>query len=314
MEKQKSSRGLTRKGKSDMRLTVNREKLGGFNIDGSLDKRLKANRTPKSSSKETKAEENSTSNPKEKAVPGIPRKEDGTPDMCSKVNKTISGSSPSSCTDRSSSGESIGPPKSDSTPEEKCSADSSGDSSGSSSYVLVGCSSACTSDNQRGTFKCTRRCKTCNYVSNQVNISGPNGSVDVNDHMTCISTNIIYCITCTKCGMLYIGETGKRLADRFCQHVRDVERNASKPVARHFNLPDHSQDNMTVCGLSLHHGDQESRRRSEGNFICQLGTLHPQGINKKRPSIGPRYAVNVACVTAASPRKKIGGETSVSYR
>ena len=33
------------------------------------------------------------------------------------------------------------------------------------------------------------------------------------------------------------------LGDRFCEHLRDVERNdkdASKPVPRHFNLPNHS--------------------------------------------------------------------------
>ena len=39
------------------------------------------------------------------------------------------------------------------------------------------------------------------------------------------------------------------------QFLRDVERNdkdTSKPVARHFNLPNHSKQHMTVCGLSSH--------------------------------------------------------------
>ena len=38
------------------------------------------------------------------------------------------------------------------------------------------------------------------------------------------------------------GETGRRLDDRFWEHYRNVKRNdkdASKPVARHFNLPSH---------------------------------------------------------------------------
>ena len=41
------------------------------------------------------------------------------------------------------------------------------------------------------------------------------------------------------CNKLYIGETGRRLGDRFREHVRDVIRNdkdAFKPIARHFNL------------------------------------------------------------------------------
>ena len=145
--------------------------------------------------------------------------------------------------------------------------------------------SAFKSDNQPGTFKCTRtRCKTCPFISNMVKISGPNRSAKISDHFTCISANVIYCITCTLCKKIYIGETGRRLADRFREHLRDVEKNdtdASKPVARHFNLPNHSHHNMTICGLSLHHGNTESRKNLEQKFIFQLGTLYPHGINER---------------------------------
>ena len=78
---------------------------------------------------------------------------------------------------------------------------------------------------------------------------------------------------------LYIGETGRRLGDRFREHLRDVEKddkNASKPVARHFNLPNHSKQQMVVCGLSLHQGSTESRKTLE-----QIGTLNPHGINER---------------------------------
>ena len=144
--------------------------------------------------------------------------------------------------------------------------------------------SAFKSDNQLGTFKCTRtRCKTCPFISNTVKISGPNRSAKIPDQFTCISANVIYCITCTLCKKIYIGETGRRLADRFREHLRDVEKNdtdASKPVARHFNLPNHSHHNMTICGLSLHHGNTGSRKNLEQKFIFQLSTLYPHGINE----------------------------------
>ena len=100
------------------------------------------------------------------------------------------------------------------------------------------------------------------------------------DHFTCTSANVIYCITCTLCKKLYIGETGRR---RFT-HLRDVEKddkNASKPVARHFNLPNHSKQHMSVCGLSLHQGSTESRKTPEQKFIFQIGTLNPHGINER---------------------------------
>ena len=46
---------------------------------------------------------------------------------------------------------------------------------------------------------------------------------------------------------------------------------ASKPVARHFNLPNHSKQHMAVCGLSLHLGSSESRKTLEQKFIFQIG-------------------------------------------
>ena len=124
--------------------------------------------------------------------------------------------------------------------------------------------SAFKSDNQPGTFTCksTRR-KICPFISNTVKISAPNRCAKVTGHFTCISVNVIYCITWTLCKKICIGKTGRRLADRFHERLRDVEKNdtdASQPVARHFNLPNHSYHNMTICGLSLHHRNTESRK------------------------------------------------------
>ena len=136
-----------------------------------------------------------------------------------------------------------------------------------------------------GTFKCARsRCKTCPFVHNADKISGPKRSVKITDRFTCTSANVIYCITCTLCKKLYIGETGRRLGDRFREHLRDVEKDdkdASKPVARHFNLPNHSKEHMSICGLSLHQGTTDSRKNLEQRFIFQIGTLNPHGINER---------------------------------
>ena len=137
-----------------------------------------------------------------------------------------------------------------------------------------------------GTFKCARsRCKTCPFVLNAKKISGPKRSVKITDRFTCTSANVIYCITCTLCKKLYIGETGRRLGDRgFREHLPDVEKDdkdVSKPVARHFNLPGHSKEHMSICGLSLHQGTTDSRKNLEQRFIFQIGTLNPHGINER---------------------------------
>ena len=65
---------------------------------------------------------------------------------------------------------------------------------------------------------------------NTVKISGPNRSVKVTEHFTCISTDVIYCITCTLCKKIYLGETARRLADRFRKHLTDVEKKQHRSV------------------------------------------------------------------------------------
>ena len=67
------------------------------------------------------------------------------------------------------------------------------------------------------------------------------------------------------------------------ENTRDVgkdDQNASKPVAGHFNLPNHSKQHMTVCGVSLHQGSTESLKTLEQNFLFEIGTLNPNGMNK----------------------------------
>ena len=145
--------------------------------------------------------------------------------------------------------------------------------------------SAFQTSNQPGTFKCPRaRCKTCPFICNVEKLSGPKRSFKITYHFTCTSTNVIYSITCTLCKRLYIGETGRRPGDRFREHLRDIEKddkNASKPATRHLNLPNHSKQQMVVCGLSLYQGSTESRKTLEQKFIFQIGTLNPHGINER---------------------------------
>ena len=71
------------------------------------------------------------------------------------------------------------------------------------------------------------------------------------------------------------------------EHLRDVEKNdkdasACKPVARHFNLYNHSKQHMAICALSLQQlgKTSESRKNLEQKFTFQVDTLNPHGINE----------------------------------
>ena len=55
----------------------------------------------------------------------------------------------------------------------------------------------------------------------------------------------------------------------------------SSSHARHFNLPNHSKEHMSICGLSLHQVTTDSRKNLEQRFIFQIGTDYPHGINER---------------------------------
>ena len=144
--------------------------------------------------------------------------------------------------------------------------------------------SALKTDRQPGNFQCARaRCKTCPFNLNTE--SGPKRSIQVIDISRVPPLMLsVYCLTCTFCKKLFIGETGRRLGHRFREHLRDVKKDdedASKPVARHFNLPQHSTSHMATCGLSLLNGGTESRKNLEQRLTFQIGTLNLHGINER---------------------------------
>ena len=71
-----------------------------------------------------------------------------------------------------------------------------------------------------GTFPCKRTiCRTCAHINQTTSIPSPGGQIKITGHFTCTSDNVIYCISCRKCPRaVYIGDTGRRLADRFREH------------------------------------------------------------------------------------------------
>ena len=131
-----------------------------------------------------------------------------------------------------------------------------------------------------GTTRCQRpRCNTCSHIVQGRSLEGPKRTWHVKGQFSCTTTNVIYGLTCERCGKLYIGETKRRLADRTTEHLRSIRLNTpGLPVAAHFNLPGHSSSDLKVCILKTCRGDGE-RKHLEERIIFTLGTLHPHGIN-----------------------------------
>uniref|UniRef100_A0A0L8FN69 GIY-YIG domain-containing protein n=1 Tax=Octopus bimaculoides TaxID=37653 RepID=A0A0L8FN69_OCTBM len=92
-------------------------------------------------------------------------------------------------------------------------------------------------------------------------------------------------IKCTLCNQLYVGQTGRRLANRFTEHLRDVRLGSDSPVGRYFQLANHSPSNISVFGLALHHGSTPSRLHLEQRYIFNLNSSFPFGLNAALSSL-----------------------------
>ena len=97
-------------------------------------------------------------------------------------------------------------------------------------------------------------------------------------------------IQCNRCHLQYIGETKRRLKDRFNEHRRSVDKTniKSKPttVAEHFlSHPNHHHTDMQLIPLEFIHSSRVSIRKARESFLMDLArTLEPHGMNRRDES------------------------------
>ena len=123
---------------------------------------------------------------------------------------------------------------------------------------------------------------SCPYLCHDSTLRFPNGPWEIRSRFTCTQRNLIYAIQCKRCFVFYIGATGKRLGDRFTQHLRDVKNNEDRPVARNFNLANHAgPEDIEVSVLRFCHTSKIVRKSLEAGLILRLGTSDGQGLNSR---------------------------------
>ena len=89
--------------------------------------------------------------------------------------------------------------------------------------ILVHSADASPSLTDAGSLPCRRpRCQTCKHITPQTFLQRPKSAHNIHDHVTFQSENVVYCISCRRCNCLYIGETGRRLRERFSEHLRSI--------------------------------------------------------------------------------------------
>ncbi len=140
-----------------------------------------------------------------------------------------------------------------------------------------------------GTFACNRpRCRTCDFTGRTATVISADEGVRLKGRFDRTAAGVVYVIACQRCHKMYIGETGRRLSDRFGEHLRSVEdyhqhpryQGGGFPVAEHFNLPDHNKiQDMRVSVVRKVNGGTTVRQREGKRLIFQLKTLAPGGLN-----------------------------------
>ena len=109
----------------------------------------------------------------------------------------------------------------------------------------------------------------------------------ITSHITCNTKNVIYMVQCNRCNLQYIGETKRRLKDRFNENRRAVDKIniKSKPttVSEHFlSHSNNSHTDMQLIPLEKIRSSRDSVRKArESHLIDKAMTLEPHGLNRR---------------------------------
>ncbi len=142
------------------------------------------------------------------------------------------------------------------------------------------------------------RCKACPFMSNErLSRSAITGKAFGCLQESCCQTkNVVYLLSCKKCGIQYVGETMQSLRERFNQHKNSVIRKSySTLLVSHFNQAGHSINDMTIRVLEkLNENDARLSKtklkaklhEAEDFWIRLLVTAYPFGLNDKIKGYG----------------------------
>ena len=134
-------------------------------------------------------------------------------------------------------------------------------------------------------------CRYCPKLNRSGKIQSRTYKLDFSSKVkvNCQSENVIYLISCTTCGVQYVGQTRNRIMQRFQGHYHHIKTNNDTTVAQHFNKchskKDGSPSDFSITILSFIHrqlqtqGAQLIRDTEEKRWMHRLGKILPQGLN-----------------------------------
>ena len=67
--------------------------------------------------------------------------------------------------------------------------------------------------------------------------------------MDCGTENVIYLITCEKCGIQYVGETGQKVRKRLNNHRNRLRQLSGLYLYQHFSSDGHTEDDISITPI-----------------------------------------------------------------
>lgn len=107
--------------------------------------------------------------------------------------------------------------------------------------------------------------------------------------MDCSTKNVIYLISCKKCGVQYIGKTSETLRSRFNNYRARLKQMCDIFLYNHFNSDNHSIADIAIMPIEevadqLSLADKLSSR--EEFWYRELCSVYPYGLNDNVYKVG----------------------------
>ena len=135
----------------------------------------------------------------------------------------------------------------------------------------------------------TLNCRYCTRLDTTGRIRSPVSGREYSSksNVSCQSSNVIYCLSCKRCKKQYIGQTKRRLMDRFQDHFYKINKALmDTDMGSHFNTDHHEGlDDVEIHIVDFIHCNPESPRAAilrnviEKNWIFRLKSQSPNGLN-----------------------------------
>ena len=143
-----------------------------------------------------------------------------------------------------------------------------------------------------GTTQPCGKCSICMIISTADTLTNTKSGKHLNITAggNCRTSDLVYAARCKKCDLIYIGETGKELRTRFCDHRYDSKsRPENNELAEHiYNNKHNFETDIEVFILKQGFKSPDERKYYEDKFICSLETRdqatsisEKTGLNKK---------------------------------